>query len=52
MEDWLKACPESVVSHVVKDVSDIKHLAASSFLYGPNTLIVVPLSSLSKLIYD
>lgn len=49
IEKWLESCPSAVVARVVSDVEDIRSLAISSDLYPGDTLVVVPIESLSAL---
>ena len=49
IEKWLESCPSAVVARVVSDVQDIRSLAITAELYPSDTLVVVPIESLSSL---
>jgi len=49
IEKWLESCPSAVIARVVTDVEDVHSLAISSDLYPGDTLVVVPIESLSSL---
>jgi len=49
IEKWLESCPSAVIARVITDVEDIHSLAISSDLYPSDTLVIVPIDSLSTL---
>lgn len=49
IEKWLESCPSAVVARMITDVEDIRSLVISSDLYPSDTLVVVPIESLSAL---
>ena len=47
IEKWLESCPSAVIARTITDVQDIRNLATSPDLYPGDTLVVVPIESLS-----
>lgn len=50
LEEWLKACPLPVIARVMDDKNDLRHVAMTHFLYEENTLIAIPLNTLTSLL--
>ncbi len=48
--EWIEECPEIVISRVITDIDDLKFLATTKYLYNTDTLVVVPVKTLKRML--